>query len=98
MKKSFVIIFTAALIVLISGCNKTNDNGPGRLVINVTDSPFPINFVEYATVTISKVEIRKAGGCDCDDNPFLVVLEDTITFNLLELRNGIVEKLLDEEI
>ena len=98
MKKLFFAIIAAVLIIFNSGCNKTNDNGPGRLVINVTDSPFPINFVEYATVTISKVEIRKAEDCDCDENPFLVVLEDTITFNLLELRNGIVEKLLDIEV
>ena len=88
-----------ALIVLFTGCNKSADNtGTGQLAIKVTDAPFPIDMVESASVTITKVEIRKAGDGISDANPFIVLLEDTLTFNLIELRNGVVDELLKMEI
>ena len=98
MKKLLFTLFTAALVIIFSGCNKDPDNGPGRLVIKVTDAPFPINLVESASVTITKVEIRKAGDGISDGNPFTVVSEETKTFNLIDLRNGVVEELLNIEI
>jgi hypothetical protein len=98
MKKLFFTFFVATLVLIFNGCSKTNDDGNGRLVVKVTDAPFPINLIESATVTITKVEIRKAGDCISDGNPFIVVWEGSETFNLLELRNGLVEELLDIEI
>ena len=94
MKKLFCA-FLAAFLILFSGCDKTMNNGDGRLVIKITDAPFPIDNIEAATVTITKVEIRKAGDCISDGNPFLVAWEGTEVFNLLELRNGLVEELID---
>jgi hypothetical protein len=82
--------------LIFTGCSK--DNGNGRLVIKVTDAPFPISYIESATVTIIKVEIRKAGDCVSDGNPFSVIWEGSAEFNLLELRNGLVAELLDLEI
>ena len=35
---------------------------------------------------------------ESDGNPFIVVSEEPMEFNLLELRNGLTEKLLDIEI
>lgn len=98
MKKSFYAILAALLVLILPGCSKTSDNGNGRLIVKVTDAPFPINLIESATVTITKVEIRKAGDGVSDGNPFMVLWEGSKTFNLLELRNGVVEKLLDQEI
>ena len=98
MKKLFFTFLAATLILIFNGCSKTNDNGNGRLVVKVTDAPFPVNFIESATVTIIKVEIRKAGDGISDGNPFTVLWEGSETFNLLELRNGVVEELLDLEI
>lgn len=89
MRKIFFTILTAVFI--LSGCTKTT-NGPGKLVVKVTDDPFNISFVESATVTITKVEIRKAD--QNEGNPFMVLSEDTITFDLFKLRNGITEDLL----
>jgi uncharacterized surface anchored protein len=97
MKKSLLSIL-AVLVMLFTGCNKTPDGGNGRLIIKVTDAPFPVNFIESATVTITKVEIRKAGDGISDSNPFSVIWEGSSEFNLLELRNGLVAKLLDLEI
>jgi hypothetical protein len=101
MKKLFFTIFTASVILLLSACSETiinENNDPGRLIVKVTDAPFPISSVESATVTITKVEIRKVCDSICDGNPYSVIWEDTATFNLLELRNGIVEELLNIEI
>jgi len=98
MKKLFFTFLAATLVLIFNGCNKTNDDGNGRLVVKVTDAPFPVNFIESATVTIIKVEIRKAGDGISDGNPFTVLWEGSETFNLLELRNGVAEELLDLEI
>jgi len=99
MKKIIFITLSVALLGFITGCNKTSEeSGTGQLAIKVTDAPFPIDMVESASVTITKVEIRKAGDGISDGNPFLVLLEDTLTFNLIELRNGVVDELLKMEI
>jgi len=99
MKRLIFLVFTIALTGFFTACNKTSDNsGKGQLVIKVTDAPFPIDMVESAMVTITKAEIRKAGDGISDGNPFIVLLEDTITFDLLDLRNGVTDELLDMEI
>ncbi len=88
----------ALSIMLFSGCDKINNDLKGRLVISITDGPFPINFIESATVTITKIEIRKAGDGVSDGNPFLTVWEGTESFDLLQLRNGLIETLTDIEV
>lgn len=95
IRKSLISVLAAALIVFFSGCGKENDTntGTGRLVVKLTDAPFPFSSIESATVTITKVEVRKAGDCIKDSCQFIVVSDDTLTFNLLELRNGLVEEL-----
>lgn len=93
MKKLFFPILFA--IIVFSGCTRTDD-GAGKLVIKVTDDPFNISYVESATVKISKVEIRKAG--DHDESKFLLLSEDTVTFDLLELRNGVTADLLNLDV
>ena len=96
MKKLLFAIFAAA--VLMSGCNKTEitSGGPGRLSVKITDDPFNISSVESATVTISKIEIRKAGANEGD--PFIELLMDPVTIDLFQLRNGITEELVNLEV
>lgn len=99
MKKLIHLIFAAAVIALLPACNKSFDSGQtGKLVIKVTDAPFPIDIIESATVTITKVEIRKGNDTISDGNPFLVLSEDTVTFDLFDLRNGVAEELVDIDI
>jgi len=97
MKKLLFPFLAAMLVIMFSGCSKSTD-GLGRLVVKVTDAPFPINMVETAAVTITKVELRKEGDGVSDGSPFLTVWEGSETFNLLELRNGLAEQLLEVEI
>jgi hypothetical protein len=99
MKKSLSIILAVTLI--LGACNKTEDNqsntsNPGKIIIKVTDDPFNINYVESATVTITKIEIRKAGGND--SKPFITLSGDLVTLDILKLRNGITQTLLNVEI
>jgi hypothetical protein len=98
MKKILSLLLTAVFILLVYGCNKTPDvnTGMGKLSIKITDDPFDIEMVESATVTINKVEVRKAG--DNEGNPFMVLSEDTVTFDLIDLRNGVMANLLDIEV
>jgi hypothetical protein len=96
MKKLLFAIFTTA--VVLSGCNKTDKatGGPGRLSVKITDDPFNINYVESATVTITKIEIRKAGGNNGD--PFIELYGNPLTIDLFQLRNGITEELVNLEV
>jgi len=97
MKKIMFTIFAA--VIFLSGCNKTDgpgNNGPGKLVLKITDDPFNINYVESATITINKIEIRKAGQNEAAS--FIVLSEDTLTFDLLKLRNGVTSELFNLDI
>jgi hypothetical protein len=96
MKKLLLIL--AASIFMLSSCTKSGSEGPGKLVVKVTDDPFNIDYVESATVTITKIEIKKAGDGVSDGNPFLIISEDTVTFDLLTLRNGITEEIANIDI
>jgi hypothetical protein len=97
MKKIIFTIFAA--VIILSGCNKTDSpgsNGPGKLVVKITDDPFNINYVESATITINKIEIRKAGQNEAAS--FIILSQDTLTFDLLKLRNGVTKELLNLDI
>jgi len=99
MKKPGIILLAAAMLLLTGACSKTGTgDGQGRLVIKVTDDPFDISSIESATVTITKVEIKKTGDGVSDGNPFILLSDDTVTVNLIDLRNGVTETLLDLEV
>ena len=102
MKKILFTILAAAFVVMLSGCNEMFNNdqadGKSRLVIKITDDPFDISYIESATVTITKVEIRRTGDGVPDGNPFMVLSDDTVTIDLIDLRNGLTETLIDMEI
>jgi uncharacterized repeat protein (TIGR02059 family) len=94
MKKLLFAIFAAA--VLMSGCNKTeitSKGEPGWLSVKITDDPFDISSVKSATITISKIEIRKAGADEGD--PFLELPINPVTIDVFKLRNGITEELVN---
>jgi uncharacterized repeat protein (TIGR02059 family) len=93
MKKLLLAILATGLI--LSGCNKseTGTGGPGRLSIKITDDPLDISTVESATVTITKIELRKVGVND--ENPFLDLQMTPKQINIFELRNGLTEELVN---
>jgi len=78
------------------GCQEIANNQTGRIVVKITDEPFPIELIEEASVTITKVEIRNEQ--ESEENPFITLFEGSETFNLIELRNGLMAEFLDLEI
>ena len=87
-----------AALLFLAGCEQHIDEpaGEGRLVVKITDAPFPIDMIEEANVTITKVEIRSDN--DTTGYPFITLFEGSEGFNLLELRNGVTAELVDMEI
>ena len=102
MKKTRVIVASilGLLVLFFTACQDMNNNndGLGRLVIRLTDAPFPIDTIEAATVNITKIEIRKVSEGDEEGYPFIILSEEDMEFNLLELRNGITADLVEMEI
>ena len=99
MKTKATLLLAAAMIFFAGACNRIeNGEGNGRVIVKVTDAPFDINNIESALVTITKVELRKAGDGISDGSPFITLSEDTVTLDLIDLRNGVTETLLDMEI
>ncbi len=113
MKTLSRVILAMLVIAFIYGCTKNNDtpgnnenNGnnenpeltetKGRLAIQLTDAPFPSELVSEANVTINKIEIRRVD--DTTGNPFVILSEEEMAFNLLELTNGLTDTLVDMEI
>ena len=87
-------------MVFILSCQKNDslsiNEGYGILRIYLFDDPFPIDFIDSANVTITKAEIR--GIDERNGYPFITILEDTLEFNLIELRNGIMAELVEAEV
>jgi len=90
--------FMSMLFLLLSGCEKSVDNpSTGILSVKLTDTPFPIDMVSEANVTINKIEVRKAQA-GSDESPFLVLSEDEFSYNLLDLQNGLTADLVKIEV
>ena len=99
MKKNAILLLAAALILISGACNEIrNGDGTGRVILKVTDAPFDINNIESALVTITKVELRKECDGISDACEFITLSEDTVTLDLIDLRNGVTKTLLDMEI
>lgn len=85
----------------------------GTLAVSMTDAPFPTDLVVEANVVITKIEVRKKGDDDDDDDSvdvrsstneddddasFVTIMEGSVELNLLDLRNGITENLVNAEV
>jgi len=107
-KKSRLSLLLAALVAIftVASCesNMNDDLAPGgdtgKLTVRMTDAPLNIDLVEEANVTITRIEARQVvEESEADtSNPFITLYNETETYNLLELRNGVTETLVDMEI
>lgn len=104
MRKHIFILFAVVASVLqpFTGCNKSSGDEYGRLIVKVTDEAFPIDFIDDASVTITKVEMRADAESDGEEetegSPFITLFEGEETFNLINLRNGMMAAFLDLEV
>lgn len=105
VKASMMLL--AVFLLVTNACNKIDDSeksGKGRLVIKLTDAPFPVNLVDKTMVTIDKIEIRSkvsvetADGETENETLYTVLFEGEKVINLLDLQNGVTEELLSLDI
>lgn len=99
IKIASTLIFTVLfLLFLYLGCDDSvNNTDTGILSILLTDSPFPIDSVAEANVTINKIEGRQ-NQLDSDNTPFLLLSERDHSYNLLTLQNGVTADLAQIEV
>lgn len=99
-----------------AGCDQwetwlTQQAATGTLRVIVTDKPFPVEFLQEATVTVTRVDVRQAesgtvsagapDGADAGSNdasPFVTIFDGEKTLNLLDLRNGRVDLLAESSV
>lgn len=107
------IVLLLVAMGLIVGCSQTDDSdfetepGNGYVVIKLTDAPFPADLVAEANVTIDWVQMLaytadneegegEMNGADSANVMF--EMEEAVTFNLLDLNNGVTAILGEKEI
>ena len=86
------------LAMILSGCDKLtglSEEDPagqtGKMQVLLTDAPFPYDLVSEANVTITMVEAVS------QDEERFALSDDTTTFNLLELQDGVTALLAEED-
>ncbi|WP_430813526.1 DUF4382 domain-containing protein [Carboxylicivirga sp. RSCT41] len=95
--KQLIAVIAIVMSGLFMACSNDDGNAStGTLKINLTDAPFPTDMVSEANVTISKIEIRNAD--ESEEGPYTVLSEEEMSFNLLDLTNGVTAGLVDLEI
>lgn len=103
--KQLGLIFTGVFlsIFLLVSCND-DENSPqgtmGRINVHLTDSPYPIDLIKSAFVTIDKVEIRQHLESNQGENEdsFIVISEAEMEIDLLKLTNGITEQIASVDL
>lgn len=105
MRRRIITLTSIAFFLLFSpmGCEKQDSQeipGSGEpsiqngiLSVWVSDAPFPVDLIDKAMVTVVKLELRQQ-----EDTLFQYISEDTVSFDLLALRNGVMESLASKEV
>ncbi len=109
----FLFLFTGLFFGCSNNLTNEDENGnpvksgKGTVVLKLTDAPFPADSVAEANVTIDWIrlleletdDMEEEEGKEYESSSVLLELEGEITFNLLELSNGVTAVLTgDDEI
>lgn len=79
-----IVVLIIAATVSLSGCTSS---GKGELVVKITDAPTQNQTITHVNVTISEVEVHQAGGDNNTTAGWIVVTNQTKTFDLISLKN-----------
>ena len=88
------LVFILALgLTACSGCSSGSGSGggsagSGNFSLRITDAPFPVSFVEEASVEIESVEVRDSNG------PWVTVYSTPTVVDLIPLRGGVSRTLV----
>ena len=91
----FLVMVLLASLFIGQGCEKSPALY-GRLIVGISDDPFPVEIIEEASIRVFKFEAHPMDAEEDED--MILLLEDTMYFDLIKLRNGVVENLIDTEI
>lgn len=92
MRASLTLSITFALgaAVLIAACDTNGvSEASGEITVFIKDEPFPFDLVDSTVVSINRVELI---GQDTTEN-FILMTDIAQTFNLLDLRDGVMDTL-----
>jgi len=91
-----------SIFMIVTSCDKSDETPlDGKIRILLTDKPYPFENVKNAYVSLYKIELRKkdiSGEENMDNgggngNPYLIVMDESKEFNLVNLQNGVTEEL-----
>ncbi|MGB5377698.1 DUF4382 domain-containing protein [Muriicola sp.] len=70
MKTKYLYAFLGIFLMVFTGCtdSEATEVGVGRLTIQLTDAPFPLDLISEANVTIYKIEARQKGDTENDSS------------------------------
>jgi hypothetical protein len=111
LMKNYVLTMLLAFIALLTfSCSDDNEesgDATGRLIVKLTDAPFPYELVSEVNVTIFKIDARNTSMDEMDEedpeagedagSPFVVLMEEEVEVNLLDLTNGVTETLVNQD-
>lgn len=70
MKTKYINAILGLFLFVFAGCTENNatETGVGRLTIQLTDAPFPLELISEANVTIYKIEARQKDNSEEEDS------------------------------
>ncbi len=97
----FSLIVALSLGLMLNSCQKSEEplttaGDVGKVTLKITDSPFPLKFIQEANVTLTLIEMHSVDSVN--GGQWITVWEGEQTINLLELRDGKTEDLPEAEI
>ena len=115
MKTKLIFVLLVVFSLTLFNCSEdanTEAEGTGKLMVRLTDAPFPYDMVAEANVTIFKVDARRKSGNESDEtssesddmsemengSPFVLLMEEEIDVNLLDLTDGTTEMLANLDV
>jgi len=90
-----------ALSLAACGGSSSGGAGTGRLEVDVTDAPIDVSLVDEAWISVAEVRVLFEGDEDPgeDDEGFQTIFDGpSRQLNLLELNNGVVQRLVEAEL
>ena len=93
-KHIMLLLFTALLVVFVTGCGSSNSSGTqqGTLKVSLTDAP--AGGFDAVNVTVSKVRVHQSATASENDPGWSeITLNPAKKINLLDLTNGVLETL-----
>ncbi len=93
-------LFLAGLLLTGIAASCTSSPGNGSLRVLITDKPYPVDLLQSAIVTLTRVEVRTAGGSEDDDSSFITIFDEPAgkSFDLLQLQGGKTDLLVDTQV